>query len=210
MAANTNKADSPWATAFNLPNQLTILRLILSVIMFGFISQGHYLTSMVLFIIAAGTDLLDGYFARKYDMVTALGRILDPFADKVIVLGTFIFLAAEPAMARDQWCGVKAWMVVVIMGRELLVTALRSFMEERGADFSAKMAGKLKMVFQCIAAGAGLYYLSCTNPGEYGADYMDVPLWVRCILAGSIWTAVVLTVYSGVGYILAAIKLARR
>jgi CDP-diacylglycerol--glycerol-3-phosphate 3-phosphatidyltransferase len=210
MSTDAKKTDSPWETAFNLPNQLTILRLILSAVMFGFIAYGQFPIAMVLFIIAAGTDWLDGYFARKYGQVTRLGRILDPFADKVIICGTFIFLAAEPAMAQDQWCGVKAWMVVVIVGRELLVTALRSFMEEQGSDFSAKMAGKLKMVFQCVAAASGLLYLSHTDPGRWGADYATVPDWIRWLLAGSVWSAVALTVYSGVGYILAAIKLARR
>ena len=66
----------------------------------------------MLFVIAAGTDWLDGYFARKYGQVTTLGRILDPFADKVIVCGTFIFLAAIPDMQQVPW-GLRAWMVVV-------------------------------------------------------------------------------------------------
>ena len=77
----------------------------------------------------------------------------------MIVCGTFILLAAIPAMSEVPW-GLRAWMVVVIVGRELLVTALRSFIEERGSDFSAKMSGKLKMVLQCLAAGACLFYLS--------------------------------------------------
>ena len=132
---------SPTAVVFNLPNQLTIVRLILSVILFCFIANEYYLVGMVLFIIAAGTDWLDGYYARKYGQVTTLGRILDPFADKVIICGTFIYLAAVPAMFNEPY-GVKAWMVVVIVGRELLVTALRSFIEDRGSDFSAKMVGK--------------------------------------------------------------------
>ena len=94
---------------FNLPNQLTSLRLLLSVVLFGLIVWEHYLTSLVLFIVAAGTDWLDGYYARKYGQVTTLGRILDPFADKVIVCGTFIFLAADPAtMMPDAWLGAAA------------------------------------------------------------------------------------------------------
>ena len=66
---------------------------------------------------------------------------------------------AVPVMAEVPW-GLRAWMVVVIVGRELLVTALRSFIEDRGSDFSAKMSGKLKMVLQCVAAGVCLFYLS--------------------------------------------------
>ena len=191
------------ASVFNLPNQLTGLRLILAVILFGLIGWECYLASLVLFIIAASTDWLDGYFARKYGQVTTLGRILDPFADKVIVCGTFIFLAAIPQMARVP-LGLRAWMVVVIVGRELLVTALRSFMEERGSDFSAKMPGKLKMVLQCIAAGVSLFYLS--NPP---AD-PDVHNWVWWLLVTSVWSALILTIYSGIGYVRAAVEILRK
>jgi CDP-diacylglycerol--glycerol-3-phosphate 3-phosphatidyltransferase len=188
---------------FNLPNQLTSLRLLLAVVMFCMIPWEHYLASLVLFIIAAGTDWLDGYFARKYGQVTTLGRILDPFADKVIVCGTFIFLLAVPEILHAPW-GLQAWMVVVIVGRELLVTALRSFIEDRGSDFSAKMSGKLKMLLQCLAAGASLFYLylSHEKPGE--------PLWVWALMVAFTWSAVLLTLYSGVLYVLAAARMLRQ
>jgi CDP-diacylglycerol---glycerol-3-phosphate 3-phosphatidyltransferase len=191
------------AVIFNLPNQLTFLRLILSVILFGFITWEYYLTSMWLFIVAAGTDWLDGYYARKYNEVTTLGRILDPFADKVIVCGTFIFIMAVPETAKVPW-GLQAWMVVVIVGRELLVTALRSFIEDRGSDFSAKMSGKLKMVLQCVAAGVCLFYLSYDVPQTKNAA-----TWCWLLLVGSIWSALILTVYSGVVYVRAAVRLLR-
>ncbi|MEN6405397.1 MAG: CDP-diacylglycerol--glycerol-3-phosphate 3-phosphatidyltransferase [Thermoguttaceae bacterium] len=189
------------AAMFNLPNQLTSLRLILSVVMFCFMAGEYYLTSLVLFAVAAGTDWLDGYFARKYGQVTTLGRILDPFADKVIVCGTFIFLGAVPAMTEVAW-GLRAWMVVVIVGRELLVTAIRSFIEDRGSDFSAKMSGKLKMVLQCLAAGACLFYLSYPTPQAQHAA-----AWCWWVLVLSLWSALVLTVYSGLVYIRTAVRL---
>ena len=100
MPTQRKRCRSRVGRRVQLPNQLTILRLMLSVVMFGFIAWEYYLTSMVLFIIAAGTDWLDGYYARKYGQVTTLGRILDPFADKVIVCGTFIFLVAVPRDGR--------------------------------------------------------------------------------------------------------------
>ena len=184
------------SSVFNVPNQLTCLRLLLAVVMFCLIPFGLYTVCMILFLVAAGTDWLDGWYARKYGLVTVLGRILDPFADKVIICGTFIFLVAEPQMAEISF-GLRAWMVVVIVGRELLVTALRGFIEQRGGDFSAKMSGKLKMVFQCIAAAAALLTLSLSG---------DVPVWVVWTFIGSLWTAVFLTVYSGVVYIVAATK----
>jgi CDP-diacylglycerol---glycerol-3-phosphate 3-phosphatidyltransferase len=187
------------ASAFNLPNQLTFLRLGLAVVMFALITHEVYLAAFVLFVIAASTDWLDGYFARKYGQVTTLGRILDPFADKVIICGTFIYLVAVPKML-DVPAGLRAWMVVVIVGRELLVTALRSFLEDRGADFSANTSGKLKMVLQCIAAGAGLFFLA------RGAGSGAPPNWLWWALVTSIWAALVTTVYSGVIYVWVAMK----
>ncbi len=201
-ARRAERVRRMWASAFNLPNQLTALRLVLAVIMFGLIAFEHYLASMVLFVIAAGTDWLDGYFARKYQQITTLGRILDPFADKVIVCGTFIFLLAVPAMLSTPW-GLRPWMVVVIVGRELLVTALRSFIEDQGADFSAKWSGKLKMVLQCVAAPVCLFYL------DYAVAKSEPPGWVWWLLVVSLWSTVLLTVYSGLVYIVAAARLLR-
>ena len=91
ISRRAERARRLWASAFNLPNQLTTARLVLAIVMFACVAAEHYLAGMVLFIIAAGTDWLDGYFARKWNQVTNLGRILDPFADKVIVCGAFIF-----------------------------------------------------------------------------------------------------------------------
>jgi len=192
-----------FASVFNLPNQLTMLRLLLAVVMFGAIASAAYYASFVLFLIAASTDWLDGYCARRYGQVTTLGRILDPFADKVIICGAFIFLLAIPEMLAVP-LGLRAWMVVVIVGREILVTALRSFIEERGSDFSANWSGKIKMVLQCVAAAAGLFYLARWHTSD------ALPLWARLVLVGSIWLAVVATVWSGVGYVLAAIRLLRK
>jgi CDP-diacylglycerol--glycerol-3-phosphate 3-phosphatidyltransferase len=193
----------PGRDVFNVPNQLTIARLVLSIALFVLIeiasrqaAPGYYLAAMIVFMIAAGTDWLDGYWARKYGQVTILGRILDPFVDKVIICGAFIYLAALPAS------GLAAWMAVVVVARELLVTALRSFLEGEGIDFSAVMSGKLKMVAQCLAAGWSLFRLS------YGEDIP--PAWVATGLVIVVWAAVALTAYSGVAYVLAAVRLLRR
>ena len=188
---------------FNLPNQLTSLRLLLSVVLFVLIAWEYYFTGLALFVVAGGTDWLDGYYARKYGQITTLGRILDPFADKVIICGTFIFLVAVPDMFHERWA-LQPWMVVAIVGRELLVTALRSFLEERGSDFSAKMSGKLKMVLQCVAAGVCLFYLSYDPPQTKNAAN-----WCWWLMVTSIWSALLLTVYSGVVYVRAAIQLLR-
>jgi len=211
MSSRSVKAEHIRKAMFNFPNQLTSLRLLLSVIMFGFIIEECYITSFVLFVVASGTDWLDGYYARKYGQVTTLGRILDPFADKVIVCGTFIFLAAIPAMAEVPW-GLRPWMVVVIVGRELLVTALRSFIEDRGSDFSAKMSGKLKMVIQCIAAGTCLFWMHYPEISHWTYHpglHLRGPEWCWWILVISVWSSVVLTIYSGLIYIRIAAQLLR-
>jgi len=199
MTTDTKQSNRVRAKIFNLPNQLTSLRLVLSVVLFCLMEYHYYFTSFVLFVIGTWTDWIDGYYARKYGQITTLGRILDPFADKVIVCGTFIFLAADPKMT-EVFLGLRAWMVVVIVGRELLVTALRSFIEERGGDFSAQWSGKVKLVLQCFAAAVCLFYLTYPNPLE------NAPQWCRVLLVGSVWTAMISTVYSGAIYIRLAIK----
>lgn len=198
--ASTNKAGSDQPSrggVFNLPNQLTTLRLVLSIVLFVFLALDYFLVSAILFVVAASTDWLDGYLARKYGMVTVLGRILDPFVDKVIVCGTFIFLVAEP---RSQ---IAAWMAVVIVGRELLVTALRSYFEGEGVDFSASLSGKLKMVVQCAAAVLSMTYLAFAD--RAASD----PQWLYGLLVVTVWAAVGITVLSGLVYIRAAVALMR-
>jgi CDP-diacylglycerol---glycerol-3-phosphate 3-phosphatidyltransferase len=189
------KKEASQERVFNVPNQLSALRLLLSVVLFVLIAFEYYLAATVVFVVAAGTDWLDGYWARRYGQVTNLGRILDPFVDKIIICGTFIFLAATPTS------GVRAWMVVIIVGRELLVTALRSYLEGEGADFSASMSGKLKMAAQCLAATISLIALA------RGADRPEALDWALDV---SVWSAVALTVYSGAAYIHRAIALLRR
>lgn len=201
MDSNGLSPDNVRRAMFNIPNSFTAARLLLSLVLFYFIVTGWFITALVFFIIAAGTDWFDGYYARKYDQVTTLGRILDPFADKVIICGTFILLSAIPAMIDTGLWGLQAWMVVIIVGRELLVTTLRSFIEQQGGDFSAKMSGKLKMVLQCVAAGVCLFYLSYENA--------DAPTWCLRLMAASIWGTILLTVYSGGVYVAAAARLLR-
>jgi CDP-diacylglycerol---glycerol-3-phosphate 3-phosphatidyltransferase len=181
-------------TIWNVPNQLTLARLFLSIVLFVLLQFEQFMVGMVIFLIAAGTDWIDGYWARKYGQVTKLGRVLDPFVDKIIICGAFIFLASFSGS------GITAWMAVIVVGRELLVTALRSFLEGEGADFSAVMSGKLKMVLQCAAVAISMFALS------YGA--MSRPEWVSIALTISVWSAVVLTVYSGVEYVRRAVQLA--
>jgi CDP-diacylglycerol--glycerol-3-phosphate 3-phosphatidyltransferase len=182
-------SGSPW----NVPNLLTSARFVLAIAVILLIQFKLFLAAMILFIIAASTDWMDGYWARKYGQVTKFGRIFDPFVDKIIICGTFIALVAVP----DS--GIQPWMAVLVVGRELLVTSLRGMIEGAGKDFSATAIGKWKMVFQCVAVVASLLYLISPEPAW----------WLVWTLRLSVWVAVGLTLYSGYVYVMAAARVMR-
>ncbi len=185
---------------FNVPNKISMARLAISMLLFVAMPLEWYWLAFTLFVIAAGTDWVDGWWARKYNQVTQLGRILDPFCDKILICGAFILLAVAMRDRLPWYAAISGWMAVVVVGRELLVTALRSFIEQSGQDFSAKMAGKLKMVFQCVAAGAGLIALALQK------NTAELPNWLVIVLTVFVWLSVVSTIQSGIGYVLAASK----
>lgn len=182
---------------WNLPNLITTSRLILSLVLFIIIYlEGWWKTSAALFIIAAATDFLDGYFARKYNQVTTLGRILDPFVDKIIICGAFIFL-----LERGAASGINAWFVLIIIGREMFITSLRGFLEQHGRDFSASWSGKIKMGVQCVAVVLCLLSLSPEAPFDTSGFML-----LRDI---SVWSAALITFYSGVDYVMRAAQMLR-
>jgi CDP-diacylglycerol--glycerol-3-phosphate 3-phosphatidyltransferase len=189
-------------TILNVPNVLTAIRFVLAIVVFVLIPLEQYLAATIVFVFAAGTDWIDGWWARKFQQVTKLGRIFDPFVDKIIICGTFIFLAAE------HGSGILPWMAVVIMGREMLVTALRGFIEQQGGDFSAQMSGKLKMVFQCVAVVASL--IALRHYQLAGTRSAELPGWLYWTLHVSVWLAVISTVWSGLEYIIAAARILGR
>ena len=185
--------------SLNWPNAITMSRLILAIVLFALIDyRGYWKTSVVVFVVAAATDALDGFIARRYGMVTVLGRILDPFVDKFIICGAFIFLLAKPGS------GINAWMVMIVIGREMFVTGLRGFLEQQGKDFSAAWSGKVKMGLQCVAVAASLMSLA---PEVTESTYKDQLFLLRDIL---LWGAVIATVWSGLIYIVRGAKLLRQ
>ena len=111
--AGTQAINSGRAVLFNLPNQLTGLRFLLSFVLFYLISQELWLASLLVFIFAAFTDWLDGHLARTQNMQSSLGRNLDPLVDKVLICGTFIFLI--PIGTTEGW--LPPWMVTVVVAR---------------------------------------------------------------------------------------------
>jgi CDP-diacylglycerol---glycerol-3-phosphate 3-phosphatidyltransferase len=217
-ATSTAASSRPPALdiVWNVPNVLTVARLILSVFCFICLALNWYMPSLILFAIAAGTDWVDGFYARRYGQITKLGRILDPFADKIIICGTFTFLAAVPPnqyatnILDRSTSEVWAWMAVIVIARELLVTLLRSFFEEQGTDFSAKWSGKWKMVLQCGVVVWSLwrlwYYQFDAHNMKWTIEPSAPSTWPLRLL---VWAAVALTIYSGWVYVQRAIDLLR-
>ena len=190
---------------FNVPNKISAARLLLSFVFFALLPLQFYWAALVVFVIAAGTDWVDGWYARKYNMVTKLGRVLDPFCDKILICGAYILIAVEMDAGFPWYAKIAGWMAVVVVGRELLVTVLRSMIEGAGGDFSAKWAGKLKMGFQCVAVGACLVALALKH-AQINPATGEIPDWLNIILIGSVWISIYSTLQSGWGYCVAATK----
>jgi len=174
-------------------------------------ARGWLLFAAALFVVAAFTDTLDGFLARRWNAVTTFGRVMDPFADKVLVLGAFVYLAApgfqlaDPAVAAGpalqpayQATGVAPWMVVLILARELLVTSIRGLYESQGVDFSAMWSGKAKMVLQSLVVPVILVLVALVpvDPGSWG-------FWV---IRALVWITLLVTVASGLQYVARAAR----
>ena len=190
----TETPESSKDEIWNVPNKISAARLVLAFVFFALLPFQLYWAALVVFLIAAGTDWVDGWYARKYDMVTKLGRVLDPFCDKILICGAYILLAVEMNGKFPWYAQIAGWIAVVVVGRELLVTVLRSMIEGAGGDFSANMAGKLKMWFQCIAVGACLVGLALQANSE-------VPGWLFWTIVVSVWLSLFSTLYSGWLYV---------
>lgn len=190
--------------SLNVPNQITVARLALAIIFFVVLSQYIHGVAPVwkldlaaaIFVLAAASDFLDGYLARKWGLVTPLGRVLDPMVDKILVCGAFI-LFLDNGFQDSQGHNVtemKAWMVLVIVGRELLVTGLRGFNESQGRAFGAGLHGKLKMWLQCIAAPAVLFLIAHEDALMSAAAATTVKKTL-------IWATVIVTALSMLQYL---------
>lgn len=193
--------------ALNIPNCITVSRFLLAIVLFVLMDvDGWWRTAAALFVIAAATDVLDGYLARKYGQVTVLGRILDPFVDKIIICGAFIFLQGK--VSGELNSGVSGWMSFVIVAREMFVTSLRAVLEQYGRDFSAKWSGKLKMFLQSATVPLCLLSLSPQFLAQIGSALSPAGFYLLRDLM--LWLTVGITIYSGVEYVLRAARLWRR
>ena len=183
------------------PNRITALRFLGALVLFTILAtwgdgpagSDSRLWSQVtfwLFVLAAMTDFVDGYLARRDGHVTAFGRIADPFVDKVLVLGTMIFLAEQPWSA--PW--FPAWIVVVVLAREFLVTGIRGYVESVGGEFPADWFGKIKMIVQCVAIGVVFGIFAFPWP-----DVLRDALSVICHVC--VWGTLATSVGSGCSYV---------
>jgi CDP-diacylglycerol--glycerol-3-phosphate 3-phosphatidyltransferase len=209
------KDSAAHQSIWNLPNQLTVARLVLSVIFFILLGIETHVSfypgkisvilnvSILVFLLAVVTDFLDGYLARKWGLVSTFGRIADPFADKIVVCGGFVMLiGVSPRL-------VEPWFPVVIIFREFLVSGLRSFLESRGVAFGAAPIGKLKMLVQSIAIPMVLLYqanFSSIPAGARGSGVASVVFWLTVTL---LILTLLTTITSSFEYVQRAIKLIR-
>lgn len=190
--SDASALDRVWT----VPNLLSAARLALAIVLFVAIEQGWHQAALALFLIAASTDWIDGWWARRFHQVSRLGRIFDPLVDKVIICGAYVLLAAATETA------IAPWMAVVVVVRELVVTAVRAEMERAGRDFSAAFSGKLKMVLQCAAVALEL--AARAWPEWQPAAILPASGSLRQLATVVSWAAVIATVWSGLEYLVAA------
>lgn len=207
---------------WKLPNQLTVARIGLAIVFFVMLGMYHptaalgrglLLAAFVVFVAAGVTDFLDGFLARRMDLESAFGRIVDPFVDKVLIVGAFAMLAGSNFLYPGEGCElerslphwltggmltvVQSWMVVAIIAREFIVSAIRGYSESCGKKFPATYAGKIKMIVQLFAIGTVMFQMAVL-PEAAWAIYLKITL---------VWLAVIVTVVSGLAYVKKARKL---
>ncbi|MCB9844847.1 MAG: CDP-alcohol phosphatidyltransferase family protein [Phycisphaeraceae bacterium] len=201
-----------------LPNALTVARVVIAAAFIAVASlaefgeggtppRTHLWIALGLFIAGAITDALDGHLARRWRVVSQFGRVMDPFADKFLVLGACVMLAGpqfttyalidganggDHAWTRIQVSGFATWMAVVVLARELLITSLRGIIEGRGQSFAALPAGKIKMIVQSIGLPLILLTMAAAPDPTTGTAR-----WAIVIAA---WTTTLITAWSAVPY----------
>ncbi|MHC4550090.1 MAG: CDP-diacylglycerol--glycerol-3-phosphate 3-phosphatidyltransferase [Planctomycetota bacterium] len=185
--------------ALNLPNQVTVARLVLAAFLFVLLEmfcrareEGlFWYIAFALYVVTVLTDGLDGYLARSRGQITAFGRIADPFADKIVICGVLVLTHNLPQTTHL----VPSWIVLVVLAREFLVSGLRGYLEGQGRRFGARWEGKTKLVIQAIYCGAVLFY---------AGDRMG---WVEVVAQICLWATLVITLFSALAYVRSAVQL---
>lgn len=177
----------------NLANKLTISRIILAGIFIWFLfirGAGAKFMAMAIFLAACITDYYDGYIARKTNSITSFGKLMDPVADKILVLGAFLAFVEMEIIA--------AWMVIIIISRELVITGIRILALSQKKVLSAEVGGKHKTVSQMVAVISILIFLIIRDSGfsvRY-TGYFEIGLEILMIIV------VTMTIASGISYMI--------
>ena len=178
-----------------LPTKLTLLRLILTFVLMALLFVPGWLPKVAVlsgFCLASLTDWLDGYLARRWNQMSALGALLDPIADKVLILGTFL--------AFIQLRLVPAWMVLAMLLRELLITGVRLFAASRHIVLSASKEGKQKTVSQMVTIVVILGVLIARERAQPAGLDLAMDAQLTRLIAGCLWLTVALTIASGASF----------
>ena len=167
----------------NLPNKLTIARMIAVPFFIAAYLLGYYPAALVIFIVASVTDYFDGKIARSQNLVTNFGKIMDPLADKILVYSALCLFIESDIIA--------AWMLIIILAREFIVAGMRTVAASEGTVLAAGMSGKIKTFLQLVAVIVYLFALCLT-------DARPTAMMVGNVL---FWASLVMTVYSGTEYV---------
>ncbi len=186
----------------NLPNKITVFRMILVPFMmlaelltinaeFLGVNAVNWII-LAIFIIASATDFLDGYLARKNNLVTTFGKFLDPIADKLLVITALIMLV--------DWHIIPSWIPVVIVAREFLVSGVRMLAAGEGTVIAASMLGKIKTVSQMIAISLALISVNPFMNFVNGAPF-DLQFFINALMSVAMIVSVVAAIWSGIDYL---------
>lgn len=176
----------------NLPNQLTVARLLICGMMVACMElQARWagLVALAFFILASLTDWLDGEIARRRNLITDLGKLLDPLADKILVSAAYIGLVSNGL--------APAWIVICIIAREFLITGLRTLAASKGIILAAERLGKHKTITQIAAVIGGMIILALQ---DLGVAMPAGSVWFIHLYQGLLYAALVVTVWSGLAY----------
>lgn len=166
----------------NLPNKLTIGRMIAVPFFVITFMLEYYLIAFIIFTAASFTDMLDGYIARKYNLITNFGKIMDPLADKILVYSAFSLMIGDL---------IPAWMLIVILSREFVVSGIRMVAASEGIIVAAGISGKIKTILQMIAV-----MLLLLVPA-----FREITI-INTVAQVFLWSSLIMTVYSGIEYII--------
>ena len=184
----------------NLPNRLTLVRVLLTPILLAVMTidfQNNMAVALAIFVLASVTDWLDGQLARRNNMITTFGKFLDPIADKMLIFAAFLGFLHTDCVWRLEW------VIFIAIARELLVASARMLAASDGNIIAADFWGKAKTVLQMIAVIAVLVFEQAKDMNLVSNDFSGVIYTIGSVL---MWLTAVMTVFSGVNYLLACAK----